>query len=134
MSGSWDLWNKAGIPVFALGVLVCACRRSSEKPPPAPPQAQAGNLTSLPPVEVAAMVHTCAGCHGRDGQAQVSAFPPLAGMPAEQFVRAMHDFRTGRRPATLMGLVARGFTDRDDQAMGDYFAEVAPQPLPGERP
>ncbi len=134
MSGAWDLWKRAGIPVFALGVLVCACRRGGEQAPPAPAQLQAVDLASLPPVEVTAMVHTCAGCHGREGRAQDSAFPPLAGMPAEQFVRAMKDFRTGRRPATLMGLVARGFTDRDDQAMGDFFAKADPRPLPGERP
>jgi sulfide dehydrogenase cytochrome subunit len=48
-------------------------------------------------------------------------------MPETQFVRTMTDFREGRRTATLMGHVARGFSDADLRGMGQFFS--AQQPL-----
>lgn len=131
MRGSWAFWQYVGI--LSMG-LILACRPSGESLPAPSPKAGAVDLTRLPSVDAAAMAHTCAGCHNQDGPHHGSAFPQLAGMPAGQFVRSMKGFRSGRRPATLMGLVARGFTDRDDQAMGDHFARMAPRPLQGERP
>lgn len=52
---------------------------------------------------------------------------PLAGLPVDQFVNTMVAFREGKRPATLMGHVARGFSDAELRAMGMYFAGVAPE-------
>jgi len=83
--------------------------------------------TNPNPVPATTMAHSCAACHGTNGQLGDEFFKPLAGMPVPQFVRTMADFREGRRPATLMGHVARGFTDADFQAMGEFFA--AQQPL-----
>lgn len=54
---------------------------------------------------------------------------PLAGMPKPQFVRAMKEFRDGKRPATLMGIVAVGFTDGEIDAMADYYVGQTPLPL-----
>ena len=65
---------------------------------------------------------TCAGCHGTKGYIEDSAYVPLAGMPREQFIRAMESFADGSRPSTLMGPLARAFTDEEIAAMADYFA------------
>ncbi len=81
------------------------------------------------PVPAPTMAHSCAACHGTLGQLGDEAFAPLAGMPAAQFVRTMTDFREGRRPATLMGHVARGFSDQDIQGMADFFAAQTPATL-----
>jgi len=83
-------------------------------------------LERLPAVSGEALAHTCAACHGTQGRLGDEAFMPLAGMPAAQFVRSMQDFRSGQRPGTLMGSVARGFTDADLRAMADYFVRQAP--------
>ncbi len=72
------------------------------------------------------LAHTCAACHGTLGQLGNESFMPLAGMPASQFVNTMLDFRSDKRPATLMGLVARGFNDQEIQAMAQFFAAQAP--------
>ncbi len=85
--------------------------------------------TSLPPgpkapPSGAAMAATCAGCHGTEGRIHNAAFMPLAGMPVDQFVRAMRDFRSGARPSTLMGHVAQGFSDEEIDAMARYFAAI----------
>ncbi len=79
------------------------------------------------PVNAETMAHSCAACHGTQGRLGDESFMPLAGMPVAQFVATMKDFREGRRPATLMGLVAKGFSDADIQAMGEFFAAVRPQ-------
>lgn len=72
------------------------------------------------------MAHGCAACHGTLGRLGDESFMPLAGMPARQFVATMIDFREGRRPATLMGHVAQGFSDAEIRAMGDFFAAIPP--------
>jgi sulfide dehydrogenase cytochrome subunit len=96
---------------------------SAKAPAPAVP----GPTTNPDPVPASVMAHSCAACHGTNGQLGDEFFMPLAGMPVQQFVRTMTDFREDKRPATLMGHVARGFTDADLQAMGAFFA--AQQPL-----
>jgi sulfide dehydrogenase cytochrome subunit len=80
----------------------------------------------------ATMAHGCAACHGTLGRLGDESFMPLAGMPVRQFVTTMIDFREGRRPATLMGHVAQGFTDSEIQTMGEFFAAVpAVEPAKG---
>jgi sulfide dehydrogenase cytochrome subunit len=78
------------------------------------------------PVLASTMAHSCAACHGTHGELGDEYFMPLAGMPVQQFVRTMTDFREGKRAATLMGHVAKGFTDADLKAMGEFFAAVKP--------
>ena len=88
--------------------------------------AAAGAVSAAPapsaPVLASTMAHSCAACHGTNGQLGDESFAPLAGMPAGQFVKTMTDFREGRRPATLMGHVAKGFSDEDLKGMGAFFA------------
>lgn len=62
----------------------------------------------------------CAGCHGAPGE---SAMPSLAGQSAEQIGAAMRGFKTGERPATLMGRIARGFSDAELDAIARWLAE-----------
>ena len=85
--------------------------------------------TNPAPVPASTMAHSCAACHGTNGQLGDEYFMPLAGMPVQQFVATMADFREGKRAATLMGHVARGFTDADLKAMGEFFAAVKPLPV-----
>ncbi|CAG0910661.1 unnamed protein product [Cyprideis torosa] len=68
---------------------------------------------------------SCGGCHGTEGRLEIDrTFMPLAGMPAEQFVKAMLDFRDGKRPSTLMGSIATGYSEAEIQAMGEYYQQV----------
>ncbi|MEA1988972.1 MAG: cytochrome C [Pseudomonadota bacterium] len=74
----------------------------------------------------AAMAWQCAPCHGTNGQEFLEAMPPLAGMPVEQFTKAMIAYREGTRSAIIMDRVARGFTDAEIDAMAVWFEK---QPL-----
>lgn len=73
-----------------------------------------------------AMAATCAGCHGTEGRLGTVEFMPLAGMKEAEFIRAMQDFRSGKRLSTLMGHVANGFTDNEVRAMAQHFARIQP--------
>jgi|KBSMisStandDraft_5_1062788.scaffolds.fasta_scaffold06609_3 cytochrome c553 len=86
----------------------------------APPPAFApSNLT---PAGVRALAAACAPCHGTDGHAVPgSALQPLAGRPRDEIVQALALFKEGRKPATVMQQIARGFTDEEVAAVAQYF-------------
>ncbi len=79
----------------------------------------AGHAEELTPG--AALSISCAGCHGTDGVSPGS-IPSLQGKPAAYLARAMRDFRSGERPATVMGRHAKGYTDEEIRLMAEYFA------------
>ncbi len=89
-------------------------------------------VLSMPLAEAASqptgemMGNTCAGCHGTQGRLVSEAFMPLAGMKESTFIKAMTDFRSGARPSTLMGHMARGYSDAEVKAMAEFFAKVKP--------
>jgi sulfide dehydrogenase cytochrome subunit len=66
----------------------------------------------------------CAICHGTDGRPGIEGSPliPLAGLPKDHIVSQMRLFRDGKRPATVMHQIAKGYTDPQIEAMAAYFA------------
>lgn len=107
-------------------IALCAAPAWAQTAPAAP--AAAASSPARPALQGEAIAHTCAACHGTQGRLGDEAFMPLAGLPAEQMLRTMQAFRSGQRPGTLMGLVARGLSDADLQAMAEYFARQTPEP------
>ena len=65
---------------------------------------------------------TCAGCHGTDGRSATSVVAPLAGQPREFIVTQMQLFREGKRSATVMHQLAKGYTDAQIDLIAGYFA------------
>lgn len=61
---------------------------------------------------------SCSGCH-----AAGSPFGPLAGEPAEKTTASLAAFRSGERPSTLMGRIAKGFDDAESKAIADWWAQ-----------
>jgi cytochrome c553 len=68
----------------------------------------------------------CANCHGTDGRSR-GAIPRLAGQDAQVIVQRMKEFRDGRRAATVMQQLAKGYTDAQIEAAAAYFAAQAKQ-------
>jgi cytochrome c553 len=64
---------------------------------------------------------SCTGCHPA-GKAVDTPVPRLAGRDAAQTVAAMAEFKTGKRPATVMDRIAKGFTDDETKAIAAWFA------------
>ncbi|OGA33692.1 MAG: cytochrome C [Betaproteobacteria bacterium RIFCSPLOWO2_12_FULL_62_13b] len=63
----------------------------------------------------------CANCHGTDGRS-VGGMPSLAGRPREALVQTLKEFRDGKRPATIMHQLSKGYSDAQIDAVAAYFA------------
>ena len=64
---------------------------------------------------------SCSGCHPVSPRV-ISPVPRIAGVDQVALARALHDFRSGQRPATVMDRIAKGFTDDEIQALAAWFA------------
>jgi cytochrome subunit of sulfide dehydrogenase len=64
---------------------------------------------------------TCANCHGTNG-ISVDAVESLAGMPKDQIVRKMQEYKKGTKPGTIMPQLAKGYTDEQIEVLGAWFA------------
>ncbi|WP_245428561.1 c-type cytochrome [Kumtagia ephedrae] len=74
------------------------------------------------PVQVAAPpgAAACSGCHGP--AALGSAIPSLENHAAADIAVQMQAFRNGERSATVMGRIARGFTEEETRAIAEWLA------------
>jgi cytochrome c553 len=66
-------------------------------------------------------VAACSSCHPRTG-ADSSLLPSLTGQSANDIVAAMEAFRSGKRPATVMDRIAKGFTADETSAIAAWYA------------
>ena len=64
---------------------------------------------------------SCSGCHPATAGV-ATPVPRLVGRDAAQNTTAMTEFRTGKRPATVMDRIAKGFSDDETKAIAAYFA------------
>ncbi len=100
----------------------CAAPQPAEKaaakpaPKPAPPKVIAGASGPM-------LASTCEGCHGTDGNSNGPATPSIAGMSEDYLTEAMEEFRDGDTKSTIMGRVAKGYTDDEIEAMSVYYSE-----------
>lgn len=72
---------------------------------------------SLPPPGAAA----CSGCHAVQEPAS-SAIPRIYGRDANEIVSVMAAFRNGSKPSTVMGRIAKGFSDDELQPIAVWLA------------
>ncbi len=66
--------------------------------------------------------NTCDGCHGRNGNSFGPASPSIAQMEKTAFVEAMQAFKSGDTYSTIMGRIAKGYTDKEIERMAGHFA------------
>ena len=69
------------------------------------------------------LANTCAGCHGTDGASTGPATPSIAGNSEIYMVDTMNAFKSGERPSTVMGRIAKGYSEEEFKLMGSYFAK-----------
>ncbi|MDK9703619.1 MAG: c-type cytochrome [Sulfuritalea sp.] len=80
-------------------------------------------LAQAAPPSPAMLANACAGCHGTNGGSAGPSMPSLASQSKEAIVEAMKKFKSGERPATVMGRLAKGYTDADFAAMAEFFSK-----------
>jgi sulfide dehydrogenase cytochrome subunit len=81
-----------------------------------------GAALAAPPTP-AMISNACAGCHGTNGASAGPSMPSLAGHNKESIVVAMKKFKSGERSGTIMGRLAKGYSDADFVAMGEFFSK-----------
>src|SRR5262245_60745020 len=65
---------------------------------------------------------SCSGCHAVNAKTK-SPLPRIYGRRADDIVTAMTEFRSGKRAATVMDRIAKGFNDSETQAIAAWLAE-----------
>lgn len=65
--------------------------------------------------------NSCAACHGTDGRSP-GAIPGINGKSSRYISQALHEFRDGKRAATVMGRHATGYDDEEIELIADYFS------------
>ena len=65
----------------------------------------------------------CANCHGTDG-VSAGGMPSLAGQPKAYMVGQMQEFKAGKRPATIMHQLSKGYTDQQIEMLAEFFSRV----------
>jgi cytochrome c553 len=77
--------------------------------------------TPAPAADPQTLASSCSGCHAA-GEKLTTAIPRIRGLPEAVILEAMRAFRAGRRPATVMDRIAKGFTDDEIRQLAAYFS------------
>jgi cytochrome c553 len=82
------------------------------------------------PIASRNLAASCFTCHGTDGNSVGGVPPSLAGRDRGELIQMLKDFKTGKRPATIMHQQAKGYTDEQLELIAGYFARQKPAPAP----
>jgi sulfide dehydrogenase cytochrome subunit len=64
---------------------------------------------------------SCSGCHAPSASVETKV-PPLRGRVPAEIVAAIQAFRSGERLSTVMGRLAKGFSDDETRAIAAWLA------------
>ena len=64
---------------------------------------------------------SCSGCHPASASADTKV-PPVHGRDSAEIIAAMEAFRSGQRSSTVMGRIAKGFSDDEIRAIAAWLA------------
>ncbi len=68
---------------------------------------------------------SCAACHGTDGRS-AGGIAALAGRNADELARLLNEYRTDKRPGTVMHQHAKGYTEAELRRIAEFFAAQKP--------
>jgi cytochrome subunit of sulfide dehydrogenase len=92
----------------------------AQQPAPPAPSFAPSNLT---PAGVRALAANCAACHGTNGHpAKGSDLAGLAGKPRNELQMSLTQFKEGKKPATVMHQLAKGYSEQEIAALAEYFS------------
>lgn len=87
------------------GLLMCVS-------PPSSSSGRAAETLALP----------CNGCHGAEGVSSGTSIPSIAGQDAEFMTRVMLEYKQGKRSATIMDRIAKGYKEYELRKIARYFS------------
>jgi cytochrome c553 len=69
----------------------------------------------------------CSGCHGADGNSELTDYPILAGQTVRYTYLQLKDYKSGRRTDEMMKAVAARLRKRDMLDLAAYYASQRPK-------
>jgi cytochrome c553 len=66
----------------------------------------------------------CFVCHGADGLSKQPDAPNLAGQNETYVIKALKDYRSGKREHEVMSMMAKNLTDDDITNVAAYFSGI----------
>ncbi|MES9831641.1 MAG: c-type cytochrome [Candidatus Thiodiazotropha sp. LLP2] len=69
------------------------------------------------------LANTCAGCHGTLGASAGDLMPIIGGMEKEFLQTILLEYKTGERDSTIMGRIAKGYSDAELKAIASFMAD-----------
>ncbi len=88
----------------------------------------ATSLANAQSLQVKQWAASCSACHGTDGYSQ-GGMASLAGQSKAELIKKMNEYKTGKRTASIMHQLSKGYTDEQIEEISAYFAS-----LPAEKP
>ncbi|MFN7594343.1 MAG: c-type cytochrome [bacterium] len=82
-----------------------------------------GANAQVPSTTAAILAEACFGCHGPKGQGATGG-AAIAGRDKAELATALFAFRSSERPGTIMGRIARGYSDPEIAAIADHIARL----------
>lgn len=95
------------VPLLAASVMACAPAMAQD--------AKAGRAKASA---------QCAVCHGTNGIAQMPTAANLAGQQELYLLKALEDFRSGKRENEMMTVIAKGLSDSDVANLAAWYASI----------
>lgn len=74
-------------------------------------------------LQARAWAYSCVTCHGA-GHFATEGIPTLAGMPADDIVKAMLAYASGERPGLLKSQIARGYDEAMLRRIGKWYENL----------
>jgi sulfide dehydrogenase cytochrome subunit len=68
------------------------------------------------------IAYSCSGCHGTDGQLAQPGMPKLKSQPADELEDKLLLFKYDKLDSSIMGRIAKGYTDTELKAVAHYFS------------
>jgi cytochrome c553 len=88
----------------------------------------ATSLANAQSLQIKQWAASCAACHGTDGYSE-GGMASLAGQNKAEMIKKMNEYKTGKRAATIMHQLSKGYTDEQIEQISAYFAS-----LPAQKP
>jgi sulfide dehydrogenase cytochrome subunit len=68
------------------------------------------------------LANTCSGCHGNTGVSTGPGIPSIRGLSKDYFVEIMMAYKEDKAYSTIMGRIAKGYSEKEIEAMADVYA------------
>ena len=85
--------------------------------------AVSSSLWAAGPTSAAMISNTCNGCHGTNGASVGPSMPIIGGQTPGYIEDAMKKFKSGERASSIMGRLAKAYSDEDFKTFDKFFSE-----------